>query len=147
MIFWNFSLGHLSLRVLVKGKRESANDVSLLLGTSYEEFVSPPVVTEALRQLGGCLSARPSAAWQDVVTAAASDVDLSLGHTSGALHCVCCCCRLSSSCAEVLHRWDNLTPESTLKTRPSGKGQSSPKLSVSGSRSCAFQHKVLLDLL
>ena len=57
-----------------KEKRESANDESLLLVTSDEEFVSPQV-----RQLGGCVSAGPSAASQAVVTTAASYVYLPVG--------------------------------------------------------------------
>ena len=61
-----------------KGKRESARDDRLLLGTSDEEFVSPQVGLEALRQLGSCISAGPSAAVQAVVRAAASNVYLSL---------------------------------------------------------------------
>ena len=62
-----------------KRKRESANDDSLLLGTSDQEFVSPQVGLEALLQIGSCISAGPSAAVQAVVTAAASDVYLSFG--------------------------------------------------------------------
>ena len=48
-------------------------------GSTDEEFVSPQVVMEALRQLGGCVSAGPSAASQAVVTTAASDVYLTVG--------------------------------------------------------------------
>ena len=62
-----------------KWKRESAKDDSLFLGTSDEEFVSPHVRLEALRQLGSCISAGPSAAVWAAVTAAASDVYLPLG--------------------------------------------------------------------